>query len=253
MESFHDLPRERRRLLTNHGTSHYTRHLSLVRPEDYAKASGLPGWNRAHLIAHVAYNATALCRLMEWADTGVERPMYDSPTARNEEIETGATLVPDALRNLHDHTVARLCVAWDEASEDAWFHKVRTAQGRTVPASETLWMRSREVWIHAVDLDNGACFSDIPDAILTTLLHEIPAKWMSAGAATGLVLVNEDDGTEIETSPTGSASVSPGDRRVVSGSLAAVVRWATGRGDNGVSATDGSGKSAPVPQPPRWL
>lgn len=254
MGSFHALPLEQRRLLTNRGTSHYSRHLSLLSPEDYGSASGLEGWDRAHLIAHVAYNAAALCNLMEWAQTGLEHPMYSSSTARNEEIETGATLIPDALRNLHDHTVARLRVAWDETSKDAWAHEVRTAQGRTVPASETLWMRTREVWIHAVDLDTGARFTDIPDVILTTLFEEIPAKWRSSGTGANLVLVNEDDGSEIEVvSAPDSVSTSTERRRVVTGTLAGIVRWATGRGDVAVTATDGAGRTTPTPQPPRWL
>ncbi|MGV0868546.1 hypothetical protein V6758_04680 [Corynebacterium kalidii] len=37
-------------------------------------------------------------------------------------------------------------------------------------------MRSREVWIHAVDLDTGAGFGDIPGPVLRTLLTEIPAR-----------------------------------------------------------------------------
>lgn len=44
---------------------------------------------------------------------------------------------------------------WRDLPDANWTHEVRTAQGRTVPASETVWMRTREVWVHAVDLDNG--------------------------------------------------------------------------------------------------
>jgi maleylpyruvate isomerase len=250
MEGFHDLPLDQRRLLTNRGTAHYTRQLSLLRPGDYADGSLLQGWSRAHLVAHVAYNAAALCNLMDWATTGVEHPMYPSPAARDEEIATGATLIPDALRNLHDHTVARLRVAWDDAPEASWRYDVRTAQGRTVPAAETLWMRSREVWIHAVDLDTGAGFDDIPGPVLRTLLTEIPARWRSAGTGSGLVLVDDDTGTTVEVDPGTSSS----DRRqVVSGPLPGLVRWAAGRGDAGVTATDGSGRPVPVPAPPRWL
>ena len=114
----------------------------------------LDGWTRKHLLAHVGYNAAALCRLLDWAATGVETPMYESTEQRNREIREGATLSAPALRNLFDHTVARLDEKWRRLPESAWDAEVRTTQGRSVPASETVWMRTREVWIRAVDLAN---------------------------------------------------------------------------------------------------
>lgn len=185
----------------------------------------------------MAYNAAALCNLMHWATTGEETPMYASPEARGKEIEFGATLIPDALRNLHDHTIARLDVAWRDAPEEAWSHQVKTAQGRDVPAEETLWMRTREVWIHAVDLDVTAGFGDIPEVVLRTLLHEIPGKWAGKNVGEDLVLVEEDGAGE-------RVAVTEGAATEVRGSLAGLVRWAAGRGAQGVD-TDA--------EPPRWL
>lgn len=169
--------------------------------------------------------------------------MYATPTKRDEEIQFGATLPPDAIRSLHDHTVARLRAAWDEADENGWSAEVRTAQGRTVPAEETLWMRAREVWIHAVDLGKTAGFSDFPEEVLTTLFSEIPGKWRSAGTGHGLVLVDTDHGTEVEVLPPDG-----GERVEISGALPGLVRWATGRGIGFVEASTGD-----VPAPPRWL
>ncbi|AGN20529.1 maleylpyruvate isomerase, GSH-independent [Corynebacterium glutamicum MB001] len=241
MTTFHDLPLEERLTLARLGTSHYSRQLSLVDNAEFGEHSLLEGWTRSHLIAHVAYNAIALCNLMHWANTGEETPMYVSPEARNEEIAYGSTLNPDALRNLHEHSVARLDVAWRETSEDAWSHEVLTAQGRTVPASETLWMRSREVWIHAVDLGAVATFGDIPEVILRTLAAEITQKWTSQGAGEGLVLLDEPSSTRYPAAP-------GQDEVVVSGSLAGIVRYAAGRGSDGVTSSTGE-----VPEPPRWL
>lgn len=244
MPSFHDLPREERRLLANRGTAHYSRQLALVDNADFGGPTLLGGWTTAHLAAHVAYNAAAVVNLMDWAETGVEHPMYATPETRNEEIDFGATLTPDAIRNLHDHTVARLRVAWDEADDDAWSAEVRTVQGRTVPAEETLWMRSREVWIHAVDLGGPAGFGDIPDAVLSTLFAEIPAKWRGAGVGAGLTLVRTDDGSETTVLPSDDGA--PGVE--IAGDLAGLVRWASGRGPEGVELSAGE-----VPEPPRWL
>lgn len=241
MTTFHDLPLEERLNLARLGTSHYSRQLSLVDNADFAEETNLQGWTRAHIVAHVAYNAIALCNLMHWANTGEKTPMYSSPEARNEEIAYGATLLPDALRNLHGHAVARLDVDWRETAPEAWGSEVLTAQGRTVPASETLWMRSREVWIHAVDLGAVATFGNIPEIILTTLAAEITAKWAGQGAGEGLVLVDAHSGARYPAAP--------GDNEVViSGNLAAIVRYAAGRGAEGVTSSTGE-----VPEPPRWL
>ena len=80
----------------------------------------LDGWTRKHLVAHVGYNAAALCRLLDWAATGVETPMYESTEQRDQEIKEGATLTAAALRNLFDHTVARLDEKWRHLPESAW-------------------------------------------------------------------------------------------------------------------------------------
>ena len=76
MTTFHDLPLEERLTLARLGTSHYSCQLSLVDNAEFGEYSLLEGWTRSHLIAHVAYNAIALCNLMHWANTGEETPMY---------------------------------------------------------------------------------------------------------------------------------------------------------------------------------
>ncbi|MGP6173747.1 maleylpyruvate isomerase family mycothiol-dependent enzyme [Corynebacterium sp. A21] len=243
-DSFHDLPIEERLSLARRGTAHYSGQLALLENDEFSESTALEGWTRNHLIAHVGYNAAAVSNLMHWATTGEETPMYESPKARGEEIEYGATLNADALRNLHDHTVARLDVAWRDAPEAAWTAEVLTAQGRTVPAAETLWMRSREVWIHAVDLGVHATFSDIPEVVLNTLLHEIPGKWRGNGAGAGLVLVNDTTGERIEVSPADDANP----LTEIHGDLPGLVRWTAGRDARGVTSPQGE-----VPEPPRWL
>ncbi|MDR7328884.1 maleylpyruvate isomerase family mycothiol-dependent enzyme [Corynebacterium guangdongense] len=237
-QSFHDLPREERLSIARRGTSHYSNQLALIDNADFRSPSRLAGWDIATLVAHTAYNASALVNLVDWANTGVETPMYPSPDARAEQIAYGATLIPDALRNLHDHTLVRLDVAWRDSSEQAWDNEVKTAQGRTVPMVETLWMRTREVWIHAVDLNQTATFSDIPRVVLDTLVPEIVGKWSNTGAGEGLVLVDSESGERFPVTPGAETTE-------VVGTKTGLARWATGRGAHGVNAD--------APQPPRWL
>ena len=233
-------------LQARRGTAFFARKLSELTDADLDGDSLLPGWTRRHHTAHIGYNARAIARLVEWAGTGVETPMYASPEARNHEINFGATLSPIALRHLFDHSAVHLNVEWRDLPAQAWQHQVTTAQGRTVPAGETVWMRTREVWIHAVDLANGATFTDIPAPVLERLLTDITGAWKVRGTDTDLVV--KVTGTDLTFGDTTSDSPT-----VVTGTLAAVAEWAAGRGTRGVTATPDSASLAEVPAAPKWI
>lgn len=247
MVARHDLTTDtklQQQLLTaRRGTAFFSRKLSQLTDAELDGPTRLPGWTRRHLVAHVGYNARALARLINWAATGVENPMYESMQVRNEEIAYGATLSAIALRNLHEHAAVHLNVEWRDLPEDRWSHPVRTAQGRTVPVAETVWMRTREVWMHAVDLGNGAWFQDIPHDVLKRLLGDITQTWMTRGEGQGLLLragstqEAEDFGDFEAPNPT-----------LVTGTLPALAAWASGRSGNGVTST-----AAEVPAAPRWI
>ncbi len=236
---FNDLDPADRLLSARRGTAYFAQRLAELSDRDLDADSLLPGWSRRHLLAHVGYNAAALCRLMDWASTGTETPMYASADQRAREIDEGSTLSAGALRNLFDHTVARLDAKWRDLPSAAWSAQVRTAQGRLVPASEAVWMRTREVWIHAVDLGNGGRFGDFPPVVLQSLLADIVDAWRRNERGGGLVLAVEGC-TPIAMVPAERTTT-------VAGPLAAVVRWAAGRGAVGVDI-DGDSDG-----PPRWL
>ncbi|MEX5299843.1 maleylpyruvate isomerase family mycothiol-dependent enzyme [Kocuria sp. CPCC 205292] len=229
-------------LLVRRGTAFWSRKVNELTDDELDGPTLLPGWTRRHLIAHVGYNARALTRLVQWANTGVETPMYSSPAARNAEIAYGATLPPRALRHLNDHAAVSLNVEWRDTPDPAWAHEVRTAQGRTVPAMETVWMRNREVWLHAVDLNNGARFADVPTEVLARLLREITNAWAARGTDPGLRI--QVDGSPVLDELGAGAGRECGP--VVRGDLAAVVQWASGRG--GHRLREGADVLAP-----RWL
>ncbi|OZE95464.1 maleylpyruvate isomerase family mycothiol-dependent enzyme [Rhodococcoides fascians] len=238
--SFNESSIEDRLLVVRRGTSYFAQRLSELTDAELDEPTLLSGWTRRHLVAHVGYNAAALCRLMDWAASGIETPMYESTEQRGREIDEGATLSPAAIRNLFDHTVARLDEKWRNLPVSAWDAEVRTAQGRTVPSSETIWMRTREVWIHAVDLGNGGRFADFPEIVDEGLLSDIVGMWRKKGEGGGLALSVDGD-ERVEVAP-GSAVTT-----TVRGSLPAVTRWAAGRGAIAVSIV---GEDV---EPPRWL
>jgi len=145
--------------------------------------SRLATWNRATVVAHVATNAEALCNLLDWAATGVETPMYPSLEARSALIAAAAALPRDELRRRLAEARRRFAERVEQLPEAAWDATVRTRDGREIPASEVLWMRAREVWVHAVDLDAGLDFEDIPEDVLVTLCDDVEAMWSRRGVA----------------------------------------------------------------------
>ncbi|MCC2335009.1 maleylpyruvate isomerase family mycothiol-dependent enzyme [Cellulomonas wangsupingiae] len=243
-------------LLARRGQAYFSRKLNELGNDELDVPSLVPGWTRRHVVAHVGLNARALTRLTEWAATGVETPMYASREERDAEIEYGATLPARALRSLSAHAAVHLDVEWRDLPPAAWAAPVRTALGRTVPASETVWMRTREVWVHAVDLDNGASFRQLPPELVDALLADVARMW---GARPGdepvPVLEPTDRPRPAAQSAAGAvagagAEAPVGDGVRVRGRAADLARWATGRGGAALLTTaDGS----PVPSPPRWL
>ena len=228
------------------GTAYFRRALQRVRNDEFAAPSLLPGWRREQLVAHVGYNARAVARLVTWAATGVETPMYASPEARAEEIEAGATLRPDALRSLCEHAAIDLDVRWRDLPDDRWGATVVTAQGREVPASETLWMRSREVWLHAVDLRNGGSVDDFPEELIDLLLADLIAVWRRKLPADAQDIVLEPIDRE---NAFGIRQTSDDTSLIVRGSARDLVAWGTGRGSRGVLTAAGD----PPPAAPGWL
>ena len=237
--AFDALELSERLLIARRGTAYLAQRVAELTDSEFDEDTLLDGWTRRHLVAHAAHNAVALCRLLDWAATGEETPMYGSAEQRSREIAEGATLSAGALRNLFVHSCARLDEKWRHLPSAAWSELVRTAQGRQVPAEETVWMRTREVWIHAVDLDNGGRFGDFPAAVLESLLTDIVGAWRTRGDGVGLTLAV--DGREPLAGHDGV-----GVTATIAGALPAVVRWAAGRGSFGVLA-DGD------PVAPRWL
>jgi maleylpyruvate isomerase len=142
----------------------------------FDEATVLPGWSRRHVTAHLAANGDAVGNLVHWAASGEPTPMYSSPEQRAADIEKGSTRTGDELRAWFDDSAARLSEAMTALTPAQWSTEVVTAQGRTVPASETPWMRAREVMVHAVDLGTGTTFADLPSDFLEALCADVVAK-----------------------------------------------------------------------------
>jgi maleylpyruvate isomerase len=218
------------------GTAHLLAVIDELTDDDLRAPSSLPGWTRAHVVGHLARNAEALTRLASWARTGVETPMYADREQRSREIERSAELPRETLRAEVAGTAAALAEALAELADAQWSAEVRSALGRAVPAAEVPWMRIREVWLHAVDLDAGASFDDVPAGVLDLLLDDVSTA-----------LSAKDDCPSLELAPTDRSRtwrVGKGDAApsIATGPAADLVGWLTGRLPG-----------ADRPTLPRWL
>ncbi|RGE19305.1 maleylpyruvate isomerase family mycothiol-dependent enzyme [Leucobacter sp. wl10] len=229
-------------LLARQGTAYFLRKLQELRDQDFDAPSRLDGWSHRHLIAHVGYNARGLARLVEWARTGVETPMYTSAEQREREIVHGATLPDRALRHLVDHAVVHLNVEWRDLEDAQWDHRVTTAQGREVPVRETAWMRAREVWVHAADLGSGGSFDDLPPALLDRLIDDVLAAWRRRGEEISLTVAATDRSGDRHVRALGDGGPE------VSGTAAAIAGWLARGEAHGLRCSSGE-----VPAVPRWF
>lgn len=202
--------------------------------EAFAEPLELPSWTRAHLLAHVAANAEALRRLARWAATGVPTPMYSSAEQRSAEIESGSRLPPRAIRSWVESSAAQLAADLSELTPDQWGVMVVTGTGRKLPATAIPWLRTREVWIHAVDLRSGIDIRDLPSGLLIALADDIAGQRGTRQGHPGLTIRAEDVDLSWTIGDGGP---------LVRADLADLVAWLAGRGTN----------SPDLPDLPPWL
>jgi hypothetical protein len=71
--------------LARRGTAYFARLLNNLRDAELYQPSAVPGWNRAHVVAAVAYHAKDITRIVEAARLDVARVTLPSKTDREED------------------------------------------------------------------------------------------------------------------------------------------------------------------------
>ncbi|MFE2287252.1 maleylpyruvate isomerase family mycothiol-dependent enzyme [Streptomyces sp. NPDC059443] len=197
-----------------------------------AEESHLPGWTRGHILAHLARNADALVNVFEG------RPMYESGTARDSDIErdSGRPLL-EQLEDLRN-SAARWQAA-GEAPQD-WTRTVELRNGVTDSASRIPFRRLVEVELHHVDLNAGYELTDLSEEFTAREIDFLADRWSghpdvpaTALAATG--------GGRWRTGSAGEPVVT------VTGSAAALLGWLAGRADKGATLTTEGGLLPALP------
>ncbi|MEV7127645.1 maleylpyruvate isomerase family mycothiol-dependent enzyme [Streptomyces sp. NPDC093260] len=202
----------------------------------------VPPWTRGHVITHVARAADSLCRLLDWARTGVETPQYASMDARAAEIEAGAGRpAADLVADVED-SAARFGAAVRSLPPAAWHAEVRMRTGelRTPATLIPTWLRELE--IHHADLDAGYGFSDIPARA---------ARWIIEDIADAIARRQDTPALRLQATDSGLArTLGSGDGPTVSGRQADLLAWLSGRSRGTGLTASGAGE---VPSAPFWI
>jgi maleylpyruvate isomerase len=137
----------------------------VVAEPDLRSPSLLPGWSRAHVIAHLAGGADAMRDLLRGVRSGRDqsgqdragrdRAAYASAAARDAAIESGAARnTAELMTWLADSAMAFRTVT-RRLPDDRWQVPVQMLDSAPFPAGELLVKRLVEVELHHCDLGIG--------------------------------------------------------------------------------------------------
>lgn len=197
--------------------------------DDYAAPSLLPGWTRAHVVAHLTLNAEGLTGALGGVVLGQPIPMYTSQDARDRDIDELAGASPPELRTRLLGATTEFAEAAGAVPDDKWGTEIeRTPGGSTFVAGAVPGMRECEVEIHHADLGAAYSRADWPAAFSTRLIQTLAKR--PRGRAFRVRAVDLE-----ETWHCGD-----GEGPTVSGRAADLGWWLTGRGDgDGLTSDDG--------------
>jgi maleylpyruvate isomerase len=204
--------------------------------ESVRAASLCQGWTRAHVLTHIARNADGLANLVSWAVTGTPVAMYDSPQARERDIEAGATRRVDQIGEDLVDSASRFASAAAGLAGPPEHREVQMRTGRTVLGGQLPTLRLLEVVIHHVDLDAGYTFADADPGFVRRAISNAVDRISAKGHAPAITLRGEDG----HTWPIAGGAVD------VTGSNAALLLWLARGNDAGVTS------KAPLPGLPSW-
>lgn len=221
---------------------------------ELAAPSLLPGWSRAHVIAHVAGNAAAFARAVAGGAEGKAVPMYESRALRDAEIEERAAWPAADLLELLDECTRSLTDVWHGLTPAQWDLDFVNGQGARTSLRSSVVARVREVWIHLVDLDSPAepgGMDLLPADVAEAVLREVFGLWQARDAAASLAITTTaSDGASLTLGAAEDDGVT-----LISGALSDVAAWATGRtaaGSSAPTATRG-GVEVPLQAAPAWV
>lgn len=233
----------------------YLQALDQLSRANLEQPSLLPNWTRKHVAVHTMHNAEGFMRLLNWARTGEETPMYPSRAARDQAIEDDVAHLENGDVITMSHEVAEeLADDLGTLTDEQWQARVVSGRGVEIPASDIPWLRARECFIHALDLGIGMTALDFPAEVTNRLLTEVLTTWGERDETVNYLLHITDTGEERHV-----VFGEPTDQVEITGQAAEILQHLTGRGwpvsGRDDSTKGGAGDSTPrsLPAPPPWL
>ncbi len=205
-----------------------------------ARPSGLPGWSRAQLVAHLAGNAYGMINLCDWAASGVETPMYPSPAERASEIDRRAALPwPDLVQDVLVGAEA-LTARLGSLNEPILARTVRLGSGAAVAGTDLAAIRIREVEIHRVDLAAEYQPVDWTEPFTIRTFAQLAPFFLGKREVPAHMLRSVDSGRCWEVGASGPDLL---------GTEADLLGWLLGRPHGPLRTSDDS----PLPVAPTWV
>lgn len=215
-------------------TQRYLRTIAGLDDDRFADPSVLPCWTVAHVISHVASNATGITRAVHAAEVGDHPWVYESNQSRDEEIDERAAWPVPELRALNAKSTDDIRAAFEGCPADVMEVLLpRTIDGPEWSVADWTGARWREVEIHHTDLGVGYTHHDWNDAFVDYLLRVA-------------VFDREPEIAVTLRLPDGDVDIAGGGQ-VISGSKRDVVWWLIGRGGGAGVSSD-----QPLPELGPW-
>jgi maleylpyruvate isomerase len=139
-------------------------------PERMRQPSRLPGWSRAHVVAHLANNAMAFVGMLTGVMAGELVAQYPGgDEQRAVDIEARSTLRPLALGALLSSAHVQFEAAASALDDERWYAP-SDHRGIVRPAWCLVWSRWREAEVHHIDLGADHGIDDWSDAFVDLAL-----------------------------------------------------------------------------------
>lgn len=201
--------------------------------QQWAEPSALPGWTRAHVVAHLALNAEGFARALDAIQDSGSRAIYDSNEARTAEIEDLAAAKSSEIRDRYYAATTRLRHTFGALTAEQWNLSVHRVPGAPAWLVSMLpHFRRREVEVHHADMAATYSALDWPIDFTTDLLDLLTRNHATSERTPDFAI----KATDLDrTWPVGSYSP------VISGSAGALAWWLIGRGTGeGLTCDDGT-------------
>jgi maleylpyruvate isomerase len=200
-------------------TQRLVRTVDALADDGFRAPSLLPQWSRAHVVAHLTLNAEGLAGVLRGIVEGRDVPMYQSPAARDADIEELARAAPPELRDRFLASTTLFSEAVTGVPEGGWTGEFRrvAGDGPLLNRIAIPGMRHREVEIHHGDLGTGYGPADWPEEFLDRVFNRV-VRDRESGAALML------------RTPDGDVPIAGGAGPLVIGSRADLTWWLLGRG-----------------------